>query len=261
MVAGSPPSTPSRPQENRPLQTDSEAGGTFIQGPNGKPPTLLEEGKIEPHTSLRPVTFSIQTCLELLRDNKLGTEQINRESKLILDPEVFKDMPRTVITDEPTGRVTRSQSLSQTLTPVVIKRSIDARVDFKRDKLLEFFGYLVDSNLVNFRDSITCLTSNLAREIEESKLRVKDANEQLEQLKLNISSAQDILLQSKSPTQNSRSLPASWTTNPVVEPPYTCLEQTNRLKRFDLDSLCAECDFNVKHANRSTAYYGEEPYA
>ena len=62
----------------------------------------------ESNFMLRPTTFSVQTCYELVKDGKLGLEQITRESKLLLHPELLKDVP--------TVRVTRSMS-SQSGTP------------------------------------------------------------------------------------------------------------------------------------------------
>ena len=46
-----------------------------------------------PEYMLRPASFSVQTCLELINSGALSTDQIKRESKLLLHPKIIEALP------------------------------------------------------------------------------------------------------------------------------------------------------------------------
>ena len=220
-----------------------------------------EEPDIEgPEYMLRPASFSVQTCLELINSGALSIHQINRESKLLLHPKIIEALPEVPVTRS------ISSFLDKTNPKGPLPAALEARQTFLIDKLKQFFECLIDDNFVDFRKGISTLTFNLARDVQDANKRASEASAQLENLKKNIQEAQELVeslntrVTEAAPPPQLSSTPQRETVTIVSEPPYKILESRDLFSRFEVSSLRDEFVFDGLFSNRGTAYYGDVPY-
>ena len=213
-----------------------------------------------PEYMLRPASFSVQTCLELINSGALSTDQIKRESKLLLHPKIIEALPNLPVTRNITSFLDKSNPKGP------LPAALDARQTFLLDKLKQFFECLIDGNFVDFRQGISTLTFNLARDVQDANKRASEATAQLENLKKNIQEAQELVeslntrVTEAAPPPQLSSTPQRETGRIVTEPPYTILESRALFSRFEVSSLRDEFVFDGLFSNRGTAYYGDVPY-
>ena len=214
-----------------------------------------------PDFMLRPTSFSVQTCLELVSSGALTLHQVNRESKLLLHPKIVKDLPEVPVTRS------LSSFLDKTNPKGPLPAALDARRAFLTDKLKQFFECLTDGNFVEFRKGISTLTLNLARDVRDANKKASEAAAQMENLMKNIQEAQELVeslntrvTEAAPPPQLSSTLQQEMVTV-VSEPPFKLLESRDLFSRFEVSSLRDEFSFDGLFCNRGTAYYGDITYS
>ena len=102
-----------------------------------------------PDYMLRPTSFSVQTCLELVNSGALTLQQVNRESKLLLHPKIVEELPEVPVTRNLSSFLDKSNPKGP------LPAALDARKAFLTDKLKQFFECLTDDNFVEFSKGIS----------------------------------------------------------------------------------------------------------
>ena len=102
-----------------------------------------------PEYMLRPASFSVQTCLELIYSGALSKDQIKRESKLLLHPKIIEALQKVPVTRSISSFLDKSNPKGP------LPAALDARQTLLLDKLKQFFECLIDDNIVDFRQGIS----------------------------------------------------------------------------------------------------------
>ena len=204
---------------------------------------------------LRPTSFSVQTCLELVNSGALTLQQVNRESKLLLHPKIVEELPEVPVTRNLSSFLDKSNPKGP------LPAALDARKAFLTDKLKQFFECLTDDN--------STLTFNLARDVRDANRKASEAAAQMENLMKNIQEAQELVEAlnirvteaAPPPPPQLSSTPQQEMVTVVSEPPYKLLESRDLFSRFEVSSLRDEFIFDALFCNRGVAYYGDIPYS
>ena len=204
--------------------------------------------------STSPTVFSAQTCLDLIRNEKLSPAEITREGILILGPRFEFD--------EQTPARPAKKRVSQK-TP---NKSTRQTSEIYKKGLINHFTRLVSSEFLTFRSTIETLTHDITRDIEGSAEKLRTITEETDRLSSTIAAAESLLSQLAEERKSLKSAP------PTVEQVESGTQNPGNTSvpfekfagaPFDFltyDELKSCFPFKTVFRSRRVTYYGDLPY-
>ena len=220
----------------------------------------------------RSLAFSAQTCLDLLEQDKLGSKEIYREAKLILNANVPQDVTAPLRRSD---RKLSTGSKIQTKNPSTPKKRLDPAETF-RVRLIDHFKCLVDSETPALYQSaltteaLETLTHSLSREIAGSAEKMRIVTEEADKLSESIAAAKDVLSQLTTQRNAATPAPPLLLLNdqvPELSDPDTGMDPFEKsdgvpFEHLDYAALrdCLVFKKTFLSSSRQAVYFGDLPY-